>query len=279
MPAPNRRGGFTLMEVAIAIAVMAILAGTAIPLVLKGVNQAKEQRARSEMRLVWESLFGAQDRIVPNMRADFGFNPNLVAGTNSSLPKLTNRLAAPGGNPPIYGLNGATFNWGWNGPYWNGSTRAIGGFNVPVDPWNNPYLLRFVTGQGYQVICTGPNGINNTPGNVLQPRNDDTVYPVSALNLAAATQASQLQVTILNQRAASINVTITIRNRATTGFNVVATTNLVVPAGLPLSQTYPGLTPGGMSVTVNVTTAPAVIFTEPSNLVAGEFRVVRYTIN
>ena len=62
-----------MIEVAVAIAVMAILAGAAIPLVMKTLNQQREQRARSEMKLLFEGLFGARDRVVSNMRSDFGY--------------------------------------------------------------------------------------------------------------------------------------------------------------------------------------------------------------
>jgi type II secretory pathway pseudopilin PulG len=269
------------MEVAIAIAVVAILAGTAIPLVLKSVNQAKEQRARSDMKVAWEALFGAQDRAVANMRSDFGFNPGLAAGTSVNLAKLTTRTAAPAPNPPVFGANGAPFNWGWNGPYWFGATRTIGGNPVPSDPWNNPYLLRFVTGSGYQIICTGADGVLNTAGNAAQPAGDDFVYPVTPLNLA--TQVSQIVVTIQNNRAAAVTATLTLRNRVTAGANVIfavaaTSTPVVVNSGLSGSYTFSNVLPGGGTLQVSVPAA-GVNFTESFTLASGETRNLRYIMN
>ena len=63
MPRPSRNTsrmaeGFSLIEAAVAIAIIAILASAAAPLVLKALNQQREQRARSEMKLIYSALFG-----------------------------------------------------------------------------------------------------------------------------------------------------------------------------------------------------------------------------
>jgi general secretion pathway protein G len=165
---PARSRGFTLLEVAIAIAVVAILAGTAIPLVLKSVNQAKEQRARQELKQLYEGMFGAPDRQVPNLRADMAFPPAGVP----NLAQLTQALGARAYG--AYAAQPALFG-GWRGPYWNGNSNAGG---VPMDPWNRAYQIRNVAG-AWQVYSLGPNGVLNLIAGNPAAQGDDVVYPAS----------------------------------------------------------------------------------------------------
>ena len=289
MPAPNRRRGFTLMEVAIAIAVMAILAGTAIPLVLKGVNQAKEQRVRQEMKLLFETCFGAQDRLVPNIRTDWGFDPALPVNGTMNFARYSVRTAGPGSTPPAWNTNGATFRWGWNGPYWNGSTQVIAGNRTPVDPWGKAYLLRWVSGvsPGYQVICTGPNGVANSPSTNAVPQIDDMVYPAVPM---APPPTGQLIVTIKNGKTATppalpptVNATFTLTTRVTSGANVVfgaltpAPALLPVAAGSSATRSITNLAPGGMTLQV-VDPATGLNVSETIFLAPGETRNLNYTV-
>lgn len=158
----SRKGGFSLLEVAIAVAVIAILAGAMAPLALKAVNQAREQRTRTELKTTYEALFGARDRRVSNMRADYGY-------AGASLVQMTTRggiraFAPYAGQPALSG--------GWNGPYWTGSQSPAG---MPLDAWGRPFQLRFIGG-GYQMVSLGPNGVLNSPGQ--NPQVDDLVYPL-----------------------------------------------------------------------------------------------------
>lgn len=271
MPARTERG-FTLMEAAIAIAVIAILAGTAIPFALKNLNQAKEQRARTEMKLLFEACFGATDRVVPNARHDWGQAWALAAGATVNLAKLTNRLAAPAPNPPAFNLNGAPFRWGWNGPYWNGAVRTVAGQQAPSDPWGRPYLMSGAGGNAYQIRCTGPDGAPNTP--------DDLVYPANAFNQAA--QVAQVAVTVVNNRAAAVTATVTLRNRNTTAFAAVGGLGVSPPiaagGGVYAYPNVSGVIPGPATLQVQVAAA-GVNFTETLVLAPGEVRSLRYVIN
>lgn len=167
----SRPQGFTLIEAAVAVGVIAIIAGAAAPLVMKALNQQREQRARSEMKLIYYSLFGTTDSSTPCMRSDFGYVPALntlgwLVGQPSSVRTYS---AYP---PPNAMLSG-----GWRGPYWSGRINAAG---LPVDPWGHPYVLRDVGTQGWQVLCVGSNAVNDTLGNTVIQK-DDLAYPVPAV--------------------------------------------------------------------------------------------------
>lgn len=166
--------GFSLLEVAVAIAVVAILAAAAAPMVLKALNQQREARARGELKLIYEACFGARDRVTGNMRADFGFGSTVAAST-------LDRLSSPGalrnfGPYPMSALSG-----GWRGPYWLGSMDAA---RFPLDPWGRRYRLRWVTG-AWQVVCDGANGVLDTPGGTETPMGDDLGYPVPVMPLGS----------------------------------------------------------------------------------------------
>jgi len=279
MPARTERG-FTLMEAAIAIAVIAILAGAAVPFALKGVNQAREQRTRQDMRVMWESLFGAQDRRIGNMRSDWGFTPT---ATLANLGKMTVITAAPAPNPPAYGPNGALFSWGWNGPYWLGSVQVNGAQRIPVDGWGKAIQLRLVGG-GFQLISGGPNGTINTAAGNIGPTQDDLVYPANPVPLAR--YSSQFSLAIRYNLPPAFTGNVVARWRA----NGV----LVASAALPLSfpgnsggsqVTFPtstfGVIPSGpLQVVITNTGVPGgVVVQDVVDLQPGEVRNLSYVIN
>lgn len=178
MPERDRNSkGFSLIEAAVAIGVIAILAAAAAPLVLKALNQQREQRARSEIRQIYNALFGNTDSSTPCMRSDFGYT---AAG--NTLGWLVRRPAAVRAYA-AYAPPNAILSGGWRGPYWSGSINAIG---QPIDPWGHPYIIRNVASQGWQILCAGSNGVNNTVNNVVIQM-DDLAYPVPAVAFSNGT--------------------------------------------------------------------------------------------
>lgn len=171
--------GFSLIEAAVAIGIIAILAAAAAPMVLKALNQQREAKTRADVKTAWEAMFGASDRRVANMRADFGFTPPATNPISlQDLRFLTNRLSPPSGNAPVQyptKIAGGAFTIGWNGPYWFGSVRGGGNQSLPVDAWGRPIQLTY-NGTGYQVRSLGADGRANTL--------DDITYPSSATPLA-----------------------------------------------------------------------------------------------
>lgn len=162
-PRANRNPGFSLIEVVVALAIIAILAGAMAPLAIKALNQAREQRTRTDLKTAYEALFGARDRSVSNMRADYGYD-----GTGSLAQMTTRGAIRPYG---VYGTQPA-LTGGWNGPYWTGMQSATG---LPEDAWGRPFQLRLIAG-GYQLLSLGENGALNSPG--PNPGGDDLVYPL-----------------------------------------------------------------------------------------------------
>jgi type II secretory pathway pseudopilin PulG len=158
----NSRGrGFSLVEAAVAVAVMTILAGMMAPLALKILNQRRDTATRKSLKLAFEAMFGARDRRVGNMRADFGFDPDR---SYPSLAFLVDRNRC--GRVPVYGRHdGAGFYWGYNGPYWYGPVSGTD----PVDAWGSPIGLVYDPDRRtVQVRSLGP-GHREGAGNLFYP--------------------------------------------------------------------------------------------------------------
>ncbi len=276
-PPDWRRGspGFSLLEAAIAIAVIAILAGAAAPLVMKAVNQQREQKTRDNVRLAYEAIAGARDRRISNMKADFGFNPPVPPAQLADLRFMTtiNPAAAyrNGPVPPAYGAVAANLRWGWNGPYWTGSIRPQAGTNgIPLDGWGRP--LRWANNQVQSA------GVDGVLGNA-----DDLVFPVPpglpATNLTVAVDR-QPPAPPPPPGALVLTVTVTHRsgNVALASTPLAPATATTWAAGVTGSRTNNfAVNPGPVSVVI---VEGANTSTQIVDLLPGESKTVYYrTVN
>jgi general secretion pathway protein G len=106
-PSAVARAAFTLIEILVVIAVIAILASLVAPNVFQHVGTARSTTARSQLEMLATALDA--------YRLDVGRYPTTEQG-------LAALMTAPVGDTP------AT----WRGPYLRRS--------VPADPWGAPYV-------------------------------------------------------------------------------------------------------------------------------------------
>jgi len=159
--------GFTLLEIVIIVAVMAILAAAITPSVLRQIVDAKVVATRASARAIYEGMVGKADT-----KGSYGF-----LGDMGRLPTEVKELVfAPqgvtlaGNNHNFRGLT-----MGWNGPYLTvGESRD----DIGKDAWNNEFRL---IGTG-QVRSAGPDGVFDDE--------DDIVYPTEAPKLGGRVLAS-----------------------------------------------------------------------------------------
>ncbi len=104
------RAGFTLIEMLVVIAVIAVLAAVVSPMVFRNVSDAKLTAARAQI----ENFGLALDAY----RLDNDYYPSTAQG-------LTSLRRKPDGNPVARG---------WRGPY----VRQ----DIPLDPWDRAYTYR-----------------------------------------------------------------------------------------------------------------------------------------
>lgn len=123
-----RRAGFTLIEILVVIAVIAILASLVAPNVFQHVGTARSTTARSQVEMLATALDA--------YRLDNGAYPTTTQG-------LSALVSAPAGEPAP----------SWRGPYLR---RA-----VPLDPWGHPYVYRFpgeANPAGFDLLSYGADG-------------------------------------------------------------------------------------------------------------------------
>jgi prepilin-type N-terminal cleavage/methylation domain-containing protein len=206
----NRKGerGFTLIEVIVAIAVVAILAGIITPSVIKHIDDSKRARAQNDCLVIGSAIASFYKDVarMPNMNASGaagitllvseGNIPALASGINSwnqattsaTCDLLSNHLSAntPKSQtsrtyPTTASAPGAEFVW--RGPYQT---------SFPSDPWGNRYHVNIgnmtatsaAQSNAVWVLSAGPDGIIQTAynpaaaatGTTVTASGDDIVY-------------------------------------------------------------------------------------------------------
>ena len=150
----DRTRGFTLIEIVIIVAVMAILAAAITPAVLQQVMDAKVTSTKTSAKALYEAIAGR-----PDTKGNFGF-----LGDMGRFPTTLEELIKPAAGTPLFDTRG-TFRGvgvGWKGPYISvGETRE--GFLV--DGWGRAFTMA----PDGRVHSAGPDGV---VGN-----DDDIVYP------------------------------------------------------------------------------------------------------
>jgi prepilin-type N-terminal cleavage/methylation domain-containing protein len=169
-PRNNGARGFSLIEAVIVIAIMAILASAATPMLMRALQQQRTRQTQELARTAYEALVGARDRSVPNLARDVGFVP--PAATMNDLRILTTRgpagWPAPGTVPLQYPTATGGFIWGWNGPYWTSPIQN----GLPTDAFGRPFRW-----SNYQVQSRGADGQFNTADDVVYPPTSTTPVP------------------------------------------------------------------------------------------------------
>nr|WP_295468923.1 type II secretion system major pseudopilin GspG [Mesorhizobium sp.] len=120
-PVTSGQDGFTLVELLVVLAIIALIAGLAAPQVLRYLGSARSDAAQAQIRNIESAL---ELFYIDNLRRPT--NEEGLAVLNEPTPELQAR---------------------WNGPY----LKNAGSLK---DPWGNPYIYR-VTDSGVEIISYG----------------------------------------------------------------------------------------------------------------------------
>ena len=184
----SHRAGFKLIELAVVVAIVALVAGTLIPVVTGQVAAAKQNRAVGDMDVLTKAFttFRTHTSIWPY----FNRTPVAVADMTSGNEELTNF-------PCFYANEHKLKNW--KGPYLSQGVSVSGVMQVAtsassrgagdglLDPWGQPYrVYTFAQSAGsggtIALLCRGPDGVVNTSStdvNAGAAGGDDLVKIVS----------------------------------------------------------------------------------------------------
>jgi prepilin-type N-terminal cleavage/methylation domain-containing protein len=168
--------GFTLIEVIVVIAILAVVAGAMAPLAVQSINSSRRDLTIKRQEVIYRSIFGDTSAPGSGFLSDIGRLPSL------DLSELT-----ASGSLPLYSLQPCGVSMGWRGPYLLEGTNAAG---LPVDGWGTPMAL-----SGGQIRSAGPDqNMNATADNLVYPStpialnniNGSMVLTVTAMDTSAS---------------------------------------------------------------------------------------------
>lgn len=170
----NKSRGFSLIELAIVLAVIAVLVGIMTPLVFTYLEDLRISRAQADVRTLADAI-----RLYRSDTGEYPIFNNLAdasADTAAATLLTTGNGSSPTGTNWTTGIGTTNLESFLNGNFLNRPSATSGGrivFRGPYvgsiesDPWGNKYYLtavNLVEGSAYYafVISAGPNGVLDT---------------------------------------------------------------------------------------------------------------------
>lgn len=158
----TRQRGFSLVEVVVVLAVLAVLAGVVVPLALRIFESAAEDATRDEMLILKKAMVGDPNRLQNSSRSDFGF-----LGDIGRLPSNLDELVLQGPLPGYVFDNGRQTGAGWRGPYITGGFLGSAQEEFKKDGLGNDYILTVGPGGlDGTLISSGPDGRPGTTDDI-----------------------------------------------------------------------------------------------------------------
>jgi general secretion pathway protein G len=159
----DRVCGFTLIEMVVVVAIIALIAGILMPVILKQMDDAQRTRALADCKNIASAI--------AMFRKDTGFWPTGPSGNNTIFWLYGSAGTVPTSNDFADGAS-ATIE-----TYMRDNTGGVGGANwagpyigaISADPWGRQYIVSTdgfwaaVTGDNVWVVSAGPNGAVDTP--------------------------------------------------------------------------------------------------------------------
>jgi len=152
--------GFTLIEVIIVIAILAIVAGAMAPMAVRTIDSSRQESTLKRQQKVYEAIFGDPSAHCTGFLNDMGRIPG------GNLTELVVR-----GTLPSYAMQSCGVGMGWRGPY---LLEAVDVQGRPLDGWGTPMV--FANGQ---IRSAGPDrSMSAGADNVYYP-----AVPITANNI------------------------------------------------------------------------------------------------
>lgn len=123
MNTPRQKTYFSLIEILVALAIIALLASIATPLYFRHLRKAKINTAKSQIKMFAQALF--------DYRLDVGKLPDNASGLKALIENVSDDEK-------------------WDGPYMK---------RLPRDPWGNAYIYT-IPGKNdeYDIVSYGSDG-------------------------------------------------------------------------------------------------------------------------
>ncbi len=151
--------GFTLIEMVVSLAVVAILAGIATPLIYQQITSDRTEETRAKMKMIYQAMRGNPES------GTYGY-----VGDIGSLPAGLNDLLAQPAGVSSYATYKNGVGYGWRGPYLNTQDNGI------VDGWGHEYRYAQPPDGVGQIRSAGADGIFGNADDILFPQNPVQIY-------------------------------------------------------------------------------------------------------
>jgi hypothetical protein len=153
----------TLIELAVALAVVALLAGLLAPVAFQSMQAAKEDTIRKEVERIFKAIVGD-----PNA-GNFGY-----LGDMGRLPATLSELVEQGAQVAFHTTDGGTphvgnVGTGWRGPYLSGQFAASDLFR---DAWGQSYSYTNAGNPAGQIVSGGRDATVATGDDIRFPSDD-----------------------------------------------------------------------------------------------------------
>jgi prepilin-type N-terminal cleavage/methylation domain-containing protein len=175
-----KSGGFTLIELAIVLAIIAILAAVLTPMVTSYLDQSRVARAQADLRTIADAvkLYQRDTGQWPVYAGTTDYTHNQCCGSTSYTLIGSANGTNPGDGAATWGVSSVIASSSLE-TYLNGNFTNVGAnsfpkraFNGPYvadldsDPWNHRYILTAAnlatSGKYAYLISAGPNGVLDT---------------------------------------------------------------------------------------------------------------------
>ncbi|MBT3378693.1 MAG: hypothetical protein HN742_40030 [Lentisphaerae bacterium] len=165
-----QEGPFTLIEVTILLAVLAVMIGLTVPASIKIITAQKMNSTKREMENIFGSIMGNPDR------NNYGF-----VGDMGRLPDSLSELVRAEGNVLYSTQTAYQVGMGWNGPY---TMKSID--DIITDGFGRPY--RFNPNDEGRLVSAGADGQFGTGDDVAYPPTAYRPYGAVRIELTASAE-------------------------------------------------------------------------------------------
>jgi prepilin-type N-terminal cleavage/methylation domain-containing protein len=160
MTSPTPSKGFTVIEIMMAIALIAIMAVVATDVITDTISEGRFEETVAKMNAIQNAMVGDPSLMESGSRTSFGF-----LGDVGAIPTAAQGIAALVSQPtpalPAYAVNAtARFGLGWNGPYLSSMSS---GTDYTKDAWGNAFVYS-PTASPPTLVSYGSNGVAGGTG-------------------------------------------------------------------------------------------------------------------
>ncbi|MCP5048517.1 MAG: hypothetical protein GY940_15210 [bacterium] len=249
----GKRGaaGFTVAEMVIVLAVVAILAGLITPLAVNVITQNRINACIKELTVIKQAIVGDPSLVEGGSRSSFGY-----VGDMGVLPGALDDLVNQGSQTGTTTTSGVM--WGWRGPYVNEVNDAWGrAYNYSTDPAVTGSALISVL-----IWSAGQDGVSGTGDDIsITIRQDEVTSFVTGNTLDGDGAGTDCTITVYAPNGTTVQTYIL--TPTTTTNPVYSSGAQRFPIGIRRIEFTKGVTTYPFSLNLNNGPITVVNFREP----------------